>query len=64
MLIAFMATARADIQDGVAAYKRGDYPQGLEAGSYSVYGKDQDTSLENQPATTSMARIKIPTATT
>ncbi len=29
MLIAFMATARADFQDGVAAYKRGDYATAL-----------------------------------
>ncbi len=29
LLIAFMATARADFQDGVAAYKRGDYATAL-----------------------------------
>ena len=29
LLIAFMATARADIQDGVAAYERGDYATAL-----------------------------------
>ncbi len=29
LLVAFMATARADFQDGLAAYNRGDYATAL-----------------------------------